>query len=201
MKTRICIFGASTTWGMRDNEGGGWVGRLRKYFETNNYDTRVYNLGIPGDTTTDLLKRFEVECEARKPDVIIFGIGANDACYINTEKNMMTSLRQFNKNFSKLIKKAKKITNKIILVGLTKVEEIKSMPILLNKQKFCSNANIIKYDLAINEAGKIHSVPFISLIDLLTPKDLSDDGRHPNSKGHEKMFLKIKDYLLVNKIV
>lgn len=36
--------------------------------------------------------------------------------------------------------------------------------------------------------------------DLLELSDL-DDGLHPNPKGHKKIFLKIKEFLLTNKIV
>jgi lysophospholipase L1-like esterase len=200
MKMIICIFGASTTWGMRDNEGGGWAGRLRNYFETGSYDVRVFNLGIPGDTTADLLKRFEVESAARKPGLIILGIGGNDASYIDTEDNLITPLEQFQKNYSELINRAKKITDKIILLGLTKVDESKTMPIPHNKTKFCSNKNIIEYDQAIKKIGNIHNLPFISLIDSIAEEGLSTDGRHPNSGGHEKMFLIIKESLLSQKL-
>ena len=34
MSKRICVFGASITWGACDYEVGGWVARLRKYIET-----------------------------------------------------------------------------------------------------------------------------------------------------------------------
>ena len=203
MTTRICIFGASITWGIRDNEGGGWSCRLRNYFETNNYDVRVFNLGIPGDTTADLLKRFNVECAARKPELVIFGLGGNDACYINTDTddNMVVPLKQFQNNFSELINQAKKFTGKIILVGLTKVDESKTMPLPRNKVKFCSNDNIVKYDSAMKNISDINGLSFVSLLDSLTVEDLSDDGRHPNTNGHKKMFLRVKEFLLANKLI
>ena len=45
----ICIFGDSITWGAYDPEQGGWATRLRNYFEKQDNDVDVYNLGISGD--------------------------------------------------------------------------------------------------------------------------------------------------------
>ena len=35
---------------------------------------------------------------------------------------------------------------------------------------------------------------------LLDKEDL-EDGLHPNSAGHEKMFQRVKDFLIKNKII
>ena len=72
----ICVFGDSIAWGAVDPENGGWVNCLRNYFESKSLrvdqDTDVYNLGISGDNTNDLLARFDVEVRARNPDTIVF---------------------------------------------------------------------------------------------------------------------------------
>jgi len=67
MSTRICVFGASIAWGAWDPDGGGWVTRLRRYFEINDYDIEVYNLGVSGNTTKDLLKRFKTNVSQENP--------------------------------------------------------------------------------------------------------------------------------------
>ncbi len=74
----ICIFGDSITWGAFDYKNGGWVGRLRNYFEEKDEEIEVYNLGVAGNKTKDLLARFENEVKVRKVDVIVFAIGIND---------------------------------------------------------------------------------------------------------------------------
>jgi lysophospholipase L1-like esterase len=38
------------------------------------------------------------------------------------------------------------------------------------------------------------------MFDLLDEKDLID-GLHPNSQGHQKMFERVRDFLLENKLV
>lgn len=65
----ICIFGDSITWGASDSEKGGWVERLKIYFGEK-YDINVYNLGISGDATEDLLVRIEKELRSRKSNIL-----------------------------------------------------------------------------------------------------------------------------------
>jgi len=77
MEQTICIFGASSTWGAWDYEKAGWANRLRLFLDSENKDVFTYNLGVSGDTTNKLLKRFNVEAEARQPKIIIFSIGDN----------------------------------------------------------------------------------------------------------------------------
>lgn len=201
MSTRICVFGDSITKGVVDPENGGWVARLRRYFETNDdYDISVYNLGISGDSTDDLLERFKVECAAREPKIIIFAIGINDSLYIKTKDNPLVSLEKFQNNLVKLIRQANNFSDKIIFIGLTKVDESKVMPIPWETEKFYDNENIAMYNSVIEKVSVKNRLPFLNLLDLLEMSDL-DDGLHPNPDGHKKMFLRIKEFLLTNKIV
>ena len=201
MEQTICIFGDSITWGAVDPENGGWVARLRSYFETNDdYDIAVYNQGVSGDNSGDLLIRFNVECTAREPQIIIFAIGTNDSQYILSRDNPRVSLEKFQNNLVTLINQAKKFSDKIVLVGLTKVDESKMMPTPWATEKFYDNDNITRYNSVIEKVCAESGLPFINLLDLLEISDL-DDGLHPNSEGHKKMFLRIKEFLLTNKIV
>jgi lysophospholipase L1-like esterase len=89
MERNICILGDSITWGVSDNEKGGWVSRLWLDSENNKnkeVDIYIYNLGIPGDITTYLLDRMVIECNARAADTIIVAIGINDTAFVNSDK-------------------------------------------------------------------------------------------------------------------
>jgi len=194
MEKIICVFGASITWGAWDGEKGGWVNRLKLALESN-HDIEVYNLGVSGNNTGDLLKRFEKEVKARKPTIIIFGIGNNDSTFNNSEVSVI--IEKFEKNILRLIELGKKFTNNIIFVGLSKVDESKTMPIPWNKKIYYNNESIKKYDEKIQEVTKKNKVGYINIFDLLDKKDL-EDGLHPNSQGHEKIFLKIKEFLREN---
>lgn len=196
----ICLFGDSITWGAWDPEHGGWGTRLRVYFEMNGHNVELYNCGVSGDTTDSLLKRFDVECLARGPQVIIFAIGINDSRYINSEDNPQTTIDNFQKNLEDLIEKAKKYAEKIICLGLTKVDDQRTAPCSWKPTKFYTNVIIKKYDDKIKESCENASVLFLEVNDLLENSDLAD-GLHPNPKGHEKIFLRVRDFLLTSKII
>jgi len=190
---RICIWGDSITIGFSDYEKQGWVNRLRYYL--NKEDFSVYNLGISDDTSEELTNRFEVECKARNPDVILFAIGTNDTQQINN--NPIVSLDRFEKNLNFLINSAKKYTNKIGFIGLTKVTEEKTMPIPWNTKIYYDNKNLKIYDNKLKQTAENSNLPYLYMFDLVEDDEL-EDGLHPNSKGHEKMFKKVKGFLIEN---
>jgi lysophospholipase L1-like esterase len=199
MEQSICLFGDSITWGAWDPENGGWATQLRRYFETNDYDISVYNQGVSGDNTDDLLARFEVECKAREPQIIIFAIGINDSRHVKSSGVKGVSLEKFQNNLMELVKQAKNFSEKIAFIGLTKVDQSSILKIR-GIEKFYDNDIIAQYNATIEKISSEYNLPFLNLLDLLEISDLYD-GLHPNSEGHKKMFLKVKDFLLSTKYV
>lgn len=188
----ICIFGDSITWGACDYECGGWVERLKTFLLKNRDGVDVYNFGVSGNTTEDVLARFDWETVIMKPEMIVFAVGINDSQYVISKDNLKINQVKFEKNIQTLIDKATKITNKILFVGLTKVDETKVMPrIHRSKVKYYENEIIKKYDLVISNVCKRNSIPFVGIFEILDIDDL-EDGLHLNSVGHKKMFEKIK---------
>lgn len=189
----ICIFGDSIVWGACDYEKGGWVERLKSYLMQNKDDVDVYNLGVSGNNTQDLLNRFDTEIDARKSEateMIIVAIGINDAQYIKTRENPRVNLKEFEENITTLLGKAREITDRVFFVGLTSVDESKVMPTPWDETKYYENGIIQKYDSVAKEACQKQGVLFISLFDVLSNQDL-EDGLHPNSSGHKKIFDKV----------
>ncbi len=196
MEKIICIFGASTTSGFWDLEKGGWVNRLRLYFDSKASDdfyVTIYNLGVDGNNSRDLLKRLQNECNAREPNIIIISIGSNDS-FVNSKGKTNVPLKEFEKNILKLIELSKKFTNEIIFLGLYDLDESKTKPVSWDKNVSYINSNMRKYDEILKECTKKKNIFYIDMHGLLENKDF-EDGVHPNSTGHEKMFNKIKDYL------
>ena len=132
MSKRICVFGASVTWGAFDKEKGGWVNRLKLINFTQGNYLEIYNLGISGDTTNNILKRIDFELLTIKPNIIIFSVGSNDSLYLKSEDDNYINFKKFEKNLNELYKKSKKFKKKIIFVGLIKVDENKTNPIPWN---------------------------------------------------------------------
>lgn len=191
MSKTICIFGDSIAWGAFDNERGGWAEMLKTYFFGK--DRNIYNLGISGDNTNKLIKRFYSECATRKPDIIIFAIGENDSQDIKSTGGKRVEIGKFKSNLRMMIKQGEEF-GKIIFVGPVKVDEAKTAPVIWNNDRTYLNEHILKYTFIIESLCEENNLPFIRMFDLLTDKDLAD-GLHPNSAGHRKMFERVKKFL------
>jgi lysophospholipase L1-like esterase len=200
MEKIICVFGSSIAWGAWD-EMGGWVSRLRNYLTRDHRDYfDVYNLAIDGDDSKGVLKRFSAENEVRRPGIIIVSIGMNDSYYANSKNDPNVPIEKFQNNLGELLTIARKCSSKIIFVGLTDIDEIKTKPVPWNKNVNYDKENVALYNMKIKEFCEKNNLKFIEMQGLLNKDDL-EDGLHPNAKGHEKMFLKVKDFLVKNKIV
>ena len=191
----IFVFGDSITYGAWDKEKGGLVNRLRLALEndnSNNYYT-IFNLGISGDVTEGIKNRFDNECKIRfnKNDntIIIFSIGINDSQNIKDEDRVL--LGTFRNNVISLINSAKKYTNNILFIGLTKVDESKVTPLPWDKDKCYLNNKIISFDKELKNICLENDVDYLYIYDLLEVEELFD-GLHPNNVGHQKICDKVK---------
>jgi lysophospholipase L1-like esterase len=207
---RILVFGDSIVWGADDLEFGGWVNRFKIWFKGTGKFNEVFNLGNPGEDSNQLLKRIENECKIRlKPEhrtanVVIIQIGMNDSQYLFDKKIFRTSLKKFQINIQELIKISKKFVSKVIFVGLSPVEEVKVTPIPWAKNEFCKNEYVQKYNEIIKSVCRENNIYFVEIFDEWIKsdyKELLDDGLHPNSEGHKKIFETVKDFLIQNKII
>lgn len=197
MEKNICIFGDSITWGKFDTEKGGWADRLKIFLEEKSDDFEVYNLGVSGNITEDVFKRFETESKVRQANILIFSIGINDSLYINSKDNPLTPLDKFKSNLKDLIAKSRKFTEEIIFVGLTDVDESKTMPIPWKTGAYYDKENIAVYDQSLKSICEEEKVYYVSMEGIIDLDDL-EDGVHPNSKGHEKIYLRVKDFIIEN---
>ena len=185
----IMVFGDSITYGAVDSEFGGWTNRLRMHLENNKGDYfTLFNLGIPGETTEKLLSRFETECMARYDEdentIIVFAIGINDTQ--NIDGNYRVLLKCFERNIKDLIVKAKKFTNKILFIGLTKIDESKLTPVPWSLSKSYFDRKIIEFDKLLENTCIDENIFYLKMYDVLSLNELVD-GLHPNSIGHEKL--------------
>jgi lysophospholipase L1-like esterase len=197
---KILIFGDSITEGFYDNEKGGWVDRLKNSMIKEKDDVSIYNLGISGDTTEDLLERFDTESKKREPDIIIFAIGINDSSYRESKKENKVPLERFKKNIKELKQRAESFTNKIFFIGITNITEELTTPVPWNLDASYLNKNIGEYNKALKDFCNENNILFLELYNLLNKNDL-EDGLHPNPQGHEKIFKKVRDFLEKNKLM
>ncbi len=198
MSKKICIFGDSIAQGYYDLEKGGWANRLNLFSLRKDEDKPIFNLGISGDTSFDLLERIENEVKLRKVKVIIFSIGVNDAGIENGESRI--EIKIFRKNIEAIFKISEKFTSEIVFLGCLDVDEKYSTPVEWNENLYYYNKELKKYDTAIKIFCQEKNIIFIPIQGLLKKNELFD-GVHPNAQGHEKIFQKVKNCLEENKII
>lgn len=107
---RVVAFGASNT--QRYLPGTHWFDYVDMAFK-NTYGGgcgHFVNSGISGNTTVDLLNRFDRELAYYKPDLVIMTIGGNDC---NPAKNISTE--QFRENLGILCDKIRDLGGDVIL--------------------------------------------------------------------------------------
>ena len=153
----------------------------------------VLNFEMWGDTTLDVKNRFDDECKKiyykDRDSIIIFSVGVNDTQNINGDEKV--SLEAFENNIISLINNAKKYTDNILFIGLTKVDESEIEFYPWNKDKCYSDSKIILFDFVLKEICLENNVDYIDAYDLLESKDLFD-GLHLNGNGQHKVCNKIK---------
>jgi lysophospholipase L1-like esterase len=189
----ICIFGDSITWGAQLSFRVGWANLFRNYLEGLSGEFfAVYDLGIDGNTSDDLIDRFDVEAKARSPEIIFFAIGTNDSCFHKTKDNSEVSIEDFENNLNKLILKARKFTENIIFIGLVKGDDKITFPLIRSTTGKCyKKENIKMYDSVIRKVCDKESLLFIDVNNNLNDLDF-DDGLHPNVIGHMKIFEEVR---------
>jgi lysophospholipase L1-like esterase len=195
----ICIFGDSTAWGAWDMEKGGWVSRLWFYVAKREEESyvEIYNLSVSGGTTETILERFDSEARIREADAIIFQSGGNDSYLKGKNGPNQIPTDQFRKNLEEIIKKAKNVTPNVIFIGFENVDEAKTMPVSW-KDIYYVNREVQKYDEIMRIVCKENSILYLDIFGLLKNEDF-EDGLHPNTAGHKKIFEKVKSFLEENK--
>jgi lysophospholipase L1-like esterase len=80
-EVHVLFFGDSHTVGVADPSGLGWVGRIVAATHAEGIPLVPYNLGVRGETSEDVLRRWQGEATPRASDretKVVFAVGAND---------------------------------------------------------------------------------------------------------------------------
>ena len=184
----ILIFGDSITWGRGLPTRVGWANLLRNSLEDINPKIHLYDLGIDGNTTQDLLGRIEVEALARKPDVIIWAIGVNDAAYRYSEDKPLVDKSTFNSNLHQLVTFGEKYVSKQLFVGITMGDDTLTQPLPDSTTGKCyKKSRVLDYNDLIRIVCSEANIGFINISDALSDANFYD-GLHPNIAGHEIIY-------------
>lgn len=198
----IMVFGDSIARGLWD-EKGGWIQRLKKNVHGQTVEgeqyREVYNLGVSGNTSFDLINRFEEELKRRAsedPVTTIFQIGINDTQIENGTGKHVTSKEIFRGNIRELVSTADRLSQQSYFVGLTPVDESEVDPMPWKETHSYRNKDVKEYDNVVRSVVQRSSARYIHLFDRLNDGKWRDqlwDGVHPNTEGHQRIFDIVKD--------
>jgi lysophospholipase L1-like esterase len=190
---RVLVFGDSITQGFWDVEGG-WVARIRRHYDqqiidgTNNDPPTIFNLGVSGDSSDDVLARFESETKARAKEELAFviAIGVNDA---RTRASVnFSDTNRYKHNLSEILKLAKQYSNKILFVGLTPCVEERSNPVSWGDTGY-TNDRIKEFDNTLRQFCEENQLSFVEVFQPFAKAqsgtELLPDSLHPNDEGHQ----------------
>ncbi len=189
---RLLIFGDSITQGMHDPEGG-WADRLKRMLLHDDQHS-VFNLGISGDKTADVLERFNAELAARtkrwdsrSQTVIVFAIGTNDSYLKNPGGHIAVTNDKFTDNVQQLTRLASDAAKHVVWLPILPVDESLTAPCMHDPVSYY-NSRIDQFnDIIKEQCENDWTDGSVRFIDYDTKPVLSDlpDGLHPGATAHD----------------
>ena len=195
--SRICFIGDAFTVGAGDETGLGWVGRLAAGEWARGHDVTVYNLGVRGDSSRAIAKRWETETSARISGRMngrfVFMFGGNDAKEIvgsGVEVPLAEALEHARRFMSRAAERYP-----TLWIGLIPMNEAKPYPQLLPgmpEVRF-SNARQAEYNAAYANLAAELGIPFLDLhTQLLDDQHWMEqtqqgDGSNPAGAGYAQI--------------
>lgn len=195
---RICVIGDSIAAGTGDQRCLGWPGRLASRLIADGADLTVYALGVRGDTSEDVARRWQAEAEARLPTVfpraLIFQFGLND-CAMRTwadgrSERRVSVERSLECTRATLASAAARYPT--LMIGPAPVDDDRPGPQLVaGVQQRIRNDDIRDLDGRLEVTAQDVAVPYLSVFAALEGDarwrraTLLGDGVHPSDEGYE----------------
>lgn len=202
----ILVFGNSITQGAFDTECGGWVSRLAAYVHQKDIESNltarsvVFNLGVSGENILGIQKRFLSEYSVRTDDteqaIVIFAVGVNDSKVDLSIRENVTPLNVYQKTLEHLVASVRD-KDTVVCVGLAPIDDRNLDPMPWNPGYAYRSEEVQRFNNVIERVARNSGHVFIPMQDVFGERaeNFLVDGIHPNSKGHEHMFLRIKKVL------
>jgi acyl-CoA thioesterase-1 len=178
---RICLFGDSFAIGVGDPACLGWVGRLAKHMHSKACPLTIYNLGVRGNTSADVLARFDTEATPRvRPDTdtrVIVSVGVNDT--VLDDRFPRVAPEQSTANLTAIIGKAARRGLPLLVVGPPPIADDGH------------NARIADLNQRYSRLCGQLAVPFVDVYRPLIDSSAwmtevrQGDGAHPGAAGYQ----------------
>lgn len=185
----------NTTW---DGIGNGYVRLVRDALAAffPQIRCRVFNAGVSGDNSRDLLARWEKDVDSREPSVVFCLIGANDIWrhfdYLDPEKPLVSE-EEYERNLTCICQKAQRY-DRFILITPYFMERNPSDEMRLFSERYAAIMRrvALKFGVPVLDAQK----EFDAYMEYRSGMSISWDRVHPGAIGSmllARMILKASE--------
>lgn len=203
---RIIIFWDSIAEWFWDYENGWWVNKLKiDYWKQFGYEKMIFNTWVSSYTSENVVTHFNSFFQAvskrelwkEKDTIVIFAIWINDGSEDIETFSRRVSIDDFEHNIKILVEKCQSeiLIENVIFLSATNVDENKINDV--NNpwaEHFFYNDTIKEYNKILSNVATESTYSYIDMFWIMKPEDL-EDGLHPNSKWHEKIYKKVLEFL------
>ena len=193
---RVFFIGASTVEGMGDTTRQGWPGRLMALEGSALSEAVAYNLGVRGQTTVEISRRWRAEVAARMPApapvLIVFSAGINDTARLSGGLQRV-SLRKSLVVIRDMMEEAQSLGS-ILWVGPFPIDEGR-MPYRADSglEMDFTNARIEELNREMATLSDSMGIPYVDLFTPLAGRAdwlvhfEGGDGLHPSADGYQEL--------------
>ena len=192
----IVFFGDSITdtckWYHQEHPyGAGFVNILKSEFDVSYPDLniKVFNGGIGGNKTEDLILRFDQDVKSKKPDIVFLLIGINDIWH-PYDKNIEPNINDIIYRIDQIITNIKNINSKIVVLT----------PFLFPNNDYFNNLmpyfnNLSNEYLLYIKENNIEYIDLYKIMKKSNTFNITKDSVHPTLYGHGIIAQAIIEYL------
>lgn len=182
----ICFFGDSFTAGKGDVDCLGWVGRVCACARRAGREVGLFNLGIPGNTSDDIARRWRGEAEVRlsgaREGRLVFAFGTNDCLPVGEHAGDDDAVRvpaeRVLRNAEDILRAAKPWCSTLMIGPLPVGDDA------------AADARIAALSADLGALCRSLDVPFLAVFDAMasckvwTREAVAGDGSHPSARGY-----------------
>lgn len=197
---QVFIIGSSSVYGV-GGKNGGWADLIKQALHNKMYGENgvgekyeIYNFGKSGATIDFVLKSFPRQLEQYGRDgkiITIVNVGGNNAKAEDRPDNFVSTIEEYSKEMSELLKMLKEKSDHVIAVGGGFYDESKTNPKpspLTGGKSYHTNKRREEFQNRFKELCEERGITFVGVgVDEKEWKQefLFKDGLHPNQLGHE----------------
>jgi lysophospholipase L1-like esterase len=188
---RLCFVGDSVTAGTGDEHYSGWPARLCAAEHAKGHDVTMYNLGIRGDTSVMIAKRWRAECQQRLPAEypggLIFSFGVNDAVEENGTRRVEP---EETAQTARAILAEAAAWQPTLMIGPTPIDESKMPFTAAGVTRDLRNARVATMSRILEGIATEAGVPYFDAFTWLNEAPAwrramaAGDGAHPSAEGY-----------------